>query len=196
MRERTLHLASASPRRREILEALGLVFTFAGVDLDETPRRGEAADAMVLRLATEKALAAAGEGDDRVILGADTVVILGDRILGKPRSADDALQMLAELSGRTHDVLTGVALCHGGRVDTAISRSSVRFREIPGDEAARYWQSGEPRDKAGAYAIQGLGGVFVESLRGSYSGVVGLPVFETAQLLRDAGIEILPRSGK
>jgi len=184
-----LHLASGSPRRREILEALGLRFTYAGVDVDESRLGRESAAEMVLRLAAAKAEAADRPG---VVLGADTVVVFGEQIFGKPANREDALRMLADLSGRTHEVLTAVAVRAGGRSRAALSRTRVRFRDLGTDEAVRYWHSGEPTDKAGAYAVQGLGGMFVAEIRGSYSGVVGLPVFETAALLRDAGIDILP----
>ena len=189
MSQPRLLLASGSPRRREILTNLGLRFEARGVDIDETPHAGEAAEAMVLRLASEKAAAAAP--GDRIVLAADTTVVLDGRSLGKPAGKDDALRMLGALSNREHEVLTGVAVAAAGRVDTAVSRTRVRFREIGRDEALNYWHSGEPRDKAGAYGIQGLGGVFVSNIEGSYSGVVGLPVYETAALLRRAGL-VLP----
>jgi septum formation protein len=185
-----LHLASSSPRRVEILKSLGLTFSAEGVDIDETPQPGEGVQELVLRLAEEKALAAAGQ-HDAVILGSDTVVALDGVIFGKPRGEADALDMLGKLSGRSHQVLTGVALIDGQRVFRDLSVTTVNFREIQADEALQYWQSGEPEGKAGAYAIQGLGGVFVESISGSYSGVVGLPVFQTAQLLRQAGIRVI-----
>ena len=142
---------------------------------------------MVLRLARDKAFAGM-PADPAVVIGADTAVVLGDEIFGKPRDEDDALDMLARLSGRTHQVLTGVAVLDGQQARVALSATDVRFREIGPDEALAYWQSGEPADKAGAYAIQGRGGVFVESIAGSYSGVVGLPVYETMELLRNAGL--------
>jgi len=186
-----LHLASASPRRREILEGLGLAFSYAGEDVDETPAADERPDAYVRRLALAKARSAAATRPDRATLGADTAVVLDNRILGKPGSRDEALGMLAALSGRTHEVLTGVALVYRGRERAAVSASRVSFRDIGRDEAVAYWQSGEPRDKAGAYAIQGLGAVFVRELRGSHSGVVGLPVYETARLLATVDIEVL-----
>jgi septum formation protein len=186
----SLHLASSSPRRREILKALGLSFTVGGIAVDEQRLPGEAPDAMVLRLARAKA-AAVQQNSSQVVLGADTAVVLDGDVLGKPRDCDDALSMLARLSGRTHAVLTGVALATERGMRTKLSTTEVRFREIRPDEALLYWQSGEPRDKAGAYAIQGLGGVFVETISGSYSGVVGLPVFETVQLLHDVGIQVL-----
>lgn len=185
----SLHLASASPRRRDILRSLGLTFTCGGVDVSEERLPGEAADAMVVRLARAKAEAVPRE-DSRIVLGADTAVILGEDIFGKPRDRDEGLEMLARLSGRTHAVLTGVAVYAANGPGTALSATEVRFREIRPDEALAYWQSGEPCDKAGAYAIQGRGGAFVESIAGSYSGVVGLPVFETVQLLHAAGLRV------
>jgi len=189
-----IHLASSSPRRHEILTALGLSFTAAGVDIDESRYDGEPVADMVVRLAIAKAAAAREAVDQSLpVIAADTAVAVDDEVLGKPGSQDEALQMLASLSGRTHTVLTGVALDYAGVVRTATTRTEVRFREISPDEAQSYWQSGEPLDKAGAYAVQGIAGIFVEDISGSYSGVVGLPVFETAALLADAGFDVLPR---
>jgi len=181
-----LHLASTSPRRREILAALALDFTTVHVEVDETPLDGEAPGDMVLRLAIAKAEAAA-IGPGHLALGADTAVVIDGRALGKPVDEADCLGMLASLSGRCHTVVTGVALSSADGTRTALSETDVYFREISRDEALAYWQSGEPCDKAGAYAIQGLGGAFVERIEGSYSGVVGLPVFETVALLNKAG---------
>ncbi|MCI0516656.1 MAG: Maf family nucleotide pyrophosphatase [Woeseiaceae bacterium] len=190
MNKLRLHLASGSPRRREILDALGLPYSWSATDIDETPLAGETAERMVLRLAAAKARAATGQ-PSTVILAADTAVVLDSQMLGKPASVDEAMDMLARLSGRTHLVFTGVAALAPAVEQTAMSRSEVRFREISVDEAAVYCRSGEYRGKAGGYGIQGLAGVFVESISGSYSGVVGLPVFETAKLLRAAGIDVL-----
>jgi len=189
MADLDLHLASSSARRREILTVLGIRFSFAGVDIDETAGPGEAAQDLVLRLASSKAQAC--ENDSLPILGADTVVVLGERIFGKPKSEEDALAMLAALSGRTHCVLTAVAIRNGSDLGTEMSATEVRFRDIHRDEAQSYWQSGEPQGKAGSYAIQGLGGIFVQSIKGSYSGVVGLPVYETQALLGRVGINVL-----
>lgn len=195
-----LHLASASPRRREILASLGIRHTWQGVDVDETPFPDEAADALALRLAIAKARAARAEHAAAAIyLGADTVVRLDNHNFGKAGSEEEALFMLAQLSGREHSVVTGVALCSRDGEMSALSESRVRFRVIDPAEALAYWRSGEPAGKAGAYAIQGLGGTFVAWLRGSYSGVVGLPVYETAGLLRQAGIDLLrgvPTAGR
>lgn len=185
-----LCLASTSPRRREILESLGLEFTVRSVEIDESPLPGESPLELVLRLAEGKA-AAAGNSDNTCVIAADTVVVVDGQILGKPENQAEAIDMLLCLSGRCHEVLTGVAVSRTDTVRTAHSSTAVRFREIGRDEALRYWQSGEPCDKAGAYGIQGRGGLFVEAIRGSYSGVVGLPVYETAGLLADAGIDLL-----
>jgi len=187
-----LHLASTSPRRQEILRSLGLAFTVIGVEIDETRLEGESPRQMVLRLAAEKAAAAVSE-DVELVIGADTIVLLGDRILGKPRDRDDSVEMLMSLSGRNHTVLTGVALRSSAGTSTVLSETDVRFREIDRDEALAYWQSGEPCDKAGSYAIQGRGGAFVAAIRGSYSGVVGLPVYELVDLLRNVGIEVMKK---
>ena len=192
-----LHLASASPRRREILTALRFSFTWEGVDIDESALAQESVSDMALRLATSKARTAFDSRDYGVpVLGADTLVVIDDRVFGKPKSKEEALHMLACLSGHTHQVLTGVAVLTNGRPETAVSRTDVQFREIRPDEAEAYWQSGEPAGKAGAYAVQGLGGIFVSAIHGSYTGVVGLPVYETAELLVRAGIELLPLSAE
>ena len=188
MSQKLLYLASASPRRREILRQLRLEFRFGGSAVDESVRPGESGDAMVLRLAIDKSHAARGNAD--VVLAADTTVVCADRVFGKPQTQDEAVEMLGQLSGNVHSVFTGVAVHTGSGVQTALSRTEVRFRDIDPAEAVDYWQSGEPVDKAGAYAIQGIGAVFVAELRGSYSGVVGLPVFETAGLLKAAGISV------
>jgi septum formation protein len=185
-----LYLASSSPRRQEILDALGLSFEVLHVDIDEARLPDEAPEQMVLRLASEKAASAMVVGD-YAVLGADTAVVLGERVLDKPRDRSDAEDMLLSLSGRTHRVVTGVALRTSVGSSTIFTSTEVSFREISRHEASRYWHSGEPQGKAGAYGIQGLGGVFVAAIRGSYSGVVGLPVFETATLLRAVGIDVL-----
>jgi len=190
-----LFLASKSPRRRALLEQIGVRFDVADVDLDETCLPGETPETYVLRLALDKARAGhALTGSQRSrpmpVLAADTVVVVGDQILGKPRDRGDAAGMMRLLSGRTHQVLSGIALV-GECEQQALSISEVLFREVSALEADAYWNSGEPRDKAGGYAIQGLGALFVAELRGSYSGVMGLPLFETARLLAGAGIDCL-----
>ena len=187
------YLASASPRRRQLLEQLGLRFEAVVADVDETPRAGESPRDYVLRVAQAKAEAVAGRlgSPPLPVLAADTAVVLDDMILGKPKDREEGLQMLARLAGRGHQVSSAVALWNRGGVKTVLSESQVRFRAIGAAEAAAYWDSGEPRDKAGGYGIQGLGAVFVEHLDGSYSGVMGLPLAETAALLMEAGIGVL-----
>ncbi|MDX5410065.1 MAG: Maf family nucleotide pyrophosphatase [Thauera sp.] len=194
MSEYRIYLASNSPRRRELLDQIGITYRVLRVDVDESARSGEDAAALVERLALDKARAGrAGlpPGDGRPVLGADTVVVADGRVLGKPHDRAAGLAMLAALSDRRHEVLTAVALADPRRERVLLSRSQVRFRAIDPAEAAAYWDSGEPADKAGGYAIQGLGAVFVAELAGSYSGVMGLPLFETAQLLNAFDIEIL-----
>lgn len=182
-------LASASPRRAELLSQIGIRFEQCPVSVDERPLPAETPPALAVRLARTKA-AAAARRDGLPALGSDTVVAIDDQPLGKPRDRSDALAMLARLSGRTHRVYTGVSLARGDRCEDALAVSAVTMRRIGPEEAAAYWASGECADKAGAYAIQGLGAVFVEHLAGSYSAVMGLPLFETAELLRRAGIEV------
>jgi septum formation protein len=181
-----LVLGSASPRRRELLWQIGVAHRIAIADIDERQRVGEAAGDCVQRLALAKATALWQPG--LPVLGADTAVVLDGEMLGKPRDRPSALAMLARLSGRTHRVLTAVALVDVRGSQLRLSDSEVEFRVLEPAECARYWDSGEPRDKAGGYAIQGLGAVFVRRVRGSYSGVMGLPLFETAELLDAAGI--------
>ena len=189
-----LYLASGSPRRRELLTQIGVPFSTVSAAIDEIPFPNESPVAYVERLAREKALAGREQLQASIVhnhfcvLGADTAVVLDDRILGKPVDQADALAMLMGLSGREHEVLTAVALNDTERCETRVVRSRVTFRAISEDEAGRYWASGEPHDKAGGYAIQGLAAVFVAHLNGSYSAVVGLPVCETAELLGHFGI--------
>jgi len=190
-----LYLASASPRRRELLLQIGVTCQVLPVDLDESPEPGESAEHYVGRLALDKARAALtllGKAERTLILAADTAVVIGADILGKPRDAADAAAMLRRLSGGEHRVLSGVALIGAdGRETSALSESRVRMRRIFDAEIAAYWATGEPADKAGGYAIQGRAAVFVEALSGSYSGVMGLPLFETAALLAAAGVPSL-----
>lgn len=187
----TLYLASASPRRRELLAQIGVSFTTHVVPIDETPQPGEAPAAYVERLALAKAQAALGTLDDRhdaVVLGSDTAVVLDGRILGKPVDREDALATLAALSGREHQVLTAVALVSGARAEARVVASTVRFKALDRTQLEAYWATGEPRDKAGSYGIQGLAAVFVSQMQGSYSAVVGLPLCETAELLAQFAI--------
>jgi septum formation protein len=183
-------LASESPRRRELLRQIGVSFRILRVAVDESPRPSEAAGDYVSRLARDKAHAGQGNaspGRQRV-LGADTAVVLDGRILGKPRDREHGLAMLGALSGRTHQVLTAVALASGDSTSLRLSTSDVTLRRLEPAECSAYWDTGEPEDKAGGYAIQGFAAVFVAALRGSYSGVMGLPLCETAELLDAAGV--------
>lgn len=185
-----LVLASASPRRRELLSQLDIRFTVSAADIDETPQAGEAAEAYVGRLAREKARVVASRHPGAWVLAADTTVALGAELLGKPRDAEEAQAMLTRLSGRTHDVYTGVALA-GRHEETLVVRTRVTFRSLSPGEMSWYANSGEPLDKAGAYAIQGKGGFLVAGVEGSPSNVVGLPLGETVALLERAGL-LLP----
>ncbi|MNC42307.1 Maf-like protein YhdE [compost metagenome] len=185
-----LYLASASPRRRELLLQIGVPHRRVDAPIDESVLPGETPAAYVERLARAKAaagLAALGL-EDACVLGADTAVVLEGRILGKPLDRADGLAMLAALSGRTHEVLTAVAVADGDRCRAQVVSSRVHFRPIAAVEQQAYWNTGEPLDKAGGYAIQGLAAIFVDRLEGSYSAVVGLPLAETAALLGEFGI--------
>lgn len=194
-----IYLASESPRRRELLQQIGVSFRLVGAAVDETALAGESPPAYVARVAASKADAGwqgCRDAQQAPVLAADTAVILDGRILGKPADRCDAEDMLERLSGRTHQVLTAVALRTAAGRSSRISRSEVTFRAIAAGEARAYWETGEPHDKAGAYAIQGRAAVFVADLRGSFSGVMGLPLFETAELLCDAGIPYWNGGGK
>lgn len=183
-----IYLASASPRRRQLLEQLGVCFTEIRQDVDEALQPRESPEVFVLRLALEKARAGLQTlPADRLrpVLGADTVVVIDDAVLGKPADGAQAIAMLERLSGQVHRVLTGVAMVETEREATRLSVSNVTFRQLHSDELHAYWRSGEPRDKAGGYAIQGRGAVFIEHLSGSYSGVMGLPLFEVGDLLAE-----------
>ncbi len=195
-----LYLASASPRRTALLSQIGVAHDCLVAEVDESVHPGESPETFVLRVALDKARAGrcklgAAAGTGVSVLGADTAVVIDGEILGKPRDEGHALAMLGQLSGRTHRVLSGVALVDGERERTRLSESRVSFRLITPGEAWAYWHSGEPADKAGGYAIQGLGAVFVARLEGSYSGVMGLPLYETAMLLQEAGFGVFPGSG-
>jgi septum formation protein len=186
-----LYLASASPRRRELLAQIGLRFGVLPQEVDESVQPNEAPTDYVLRIAIAKAqaaLAAAGRQHPIPILSADTSVVLGNTIFGKPASLLEAKHMLSSLAGQTHQVLTAVVVCQDQQLFNKVVTTAVRFRAISEAEIEAYWHAGEPKDKAGAYAIQGRGALFVESISGSYSNVVGLPLFETAQLLSQFGI--------
>jgi len=182
-----LILASASPRRRELLEVAGVAHVVDAVDVDERRMSDEPADTYATRVARSKALAGQARHPTDVVLGADTIVVVGDDVLGKPVDDAEAVAMLTRLSGRAHDVVTGVALAWPGHDRVVVERTRVWFAPISDDEIYRYVATGEPRDKAGAYAIQGMASRFVQRIDGSYSNVVGLPVATVLQLLRDAG---------
>lgn len=184
-----LVLASASPRRRELLSQLDIRFTISAADIDETPHPGEAAPAYVERLAREKARVVAARHPGAWVLAADTTVALGTELMGKPRDPAEAQAMLTRLSGRTHDVYTGVALA-GRHEEALVVHTRVTFRALRDAELAWYAHSGEPLDKAGAYAIQGKGGFLVAGVAGSTSNVVGLPLGETLALLERAGVPL------
>lgn len=187
------YLASRSPRRQQLLDQLGLGYHVLGVDVTEQPGIGERAEDFVRRAALDKALAGwrvEGRRLDLPVLGADTAVVLDDALLGKPRDRAHGLEMLARLSGRQHRVLSAVAVVAPARQHVRLSVSEVSFRSISAREREAYWATGEPADKAGSYAIQGLGAVFVKTLNGSHSAVMGLPLFETAELLAEFGINV------
>ena len=183
-------LASASPRRCELLDQIGVTYRVNPVDIDETPLEGEGPDEYVNRVAADKSLQAWRQGDKQIpVLSADTVVVLNGMIMGKPRNREDAIIMLTRLSGRTHQVYSAVSL-RGSEHWQALNITDVTFKTITRSEILSYWRTGEPEDKAGAYAIQGIGSLFVQKISGSFSAVVGLPLFETADLLLKAGITI------
>jgi septum formation protein len=188
--QRPLVLASASPRRRELLARLGVRFTVRAADIDETPRPGEAPGVYVLRLAQEKARAAARPGE--LVLAADTTVVVDGEILGKPTDDADAARMLRLLSGREHEVLTGVAVVElePERMVSAVERTAVRMAPLSPEEIEWYVDTGEPRDKAGAYAIQELGSLFVTGVAGNQTNVVGLPVPVVYRLLLEVGFDV------
>ncbi len=186
-------LASSSPRRRELLASIGLEFDVMPSDIPEVRGEGEAPEEYVARLSREKASAIAEEHPARWVIAADTTVLLGDQVLEKPRHGEDAKRMLATIAGNTHIVYTGVTVMNldGHHRDTRVAESEVRILPLTVDDIAWYVRTGEPLDKAGAYAAQGLGGMFVDSIHGSYTNVVGLPLALLFQMLRRAGIDPL-----
>jgi len=188
-----IYLASASPRRRELLAQIGIRYRLLRSDIPEIPAAGETAQDFVIRMALEKAQAGKGYiGADKPkpVLGADTAVVVDNKILGKPQNKEHGLAMLESLSGRTHEVMSAVALV-GEKTDIRLNISKVSFRQTSAYEREGYWQTGEPNDKAGAYGIQGIAAIFISGLEGSYSAVMGLPLYETAELLEQAGIKPL-----
>ncbi|VAW88775.1 Septum formation protein Maf [hydrothermal vent metagenome] len=191
-RNYSLLLASRSPRRAELLKQIGVDFEVRVADVVELRAEGETPENFVLRLAREKACCvweqAQAETRSVAVLGADTIVTLHGEVYGKPLDYDDALSMWAKLSGATHDVYTAVTLCYDNEIHVALSKNKVSFRTLSLPEQKAYWRSGEPCDKAGGYAIQGLGAIFVKRLEGSFSGVMGLPLYETASLLTQINV--------
>lgn len=184
-----LVLASSSPRRRQLLEQLGLAFDVEAADVDETAHPGETAEAQVERLARDKALVIAGRRMDAVVIGSDTVVVVDDEVLGKPADAEDAVRMLLRLQGREHTVATGVAVAYdGARATSAVERVRVRFRSYDETFARAYVSTGEPMDKAGAYGIQGYGAALVDGIDGDFFAVMGLPLVRLLALLRSIGL--------
>jgi len=190
IQEPLLVLASASPRRRELLTQIGVPHEVRPVAIDESPLAGESPRALVERLALEKALAGLDVTDGRLpVLGSDTIVVVDQTVLGKPRDAADARRMLRLLSGRAHQVLTAVALAQDTRSGVRLSESTVHFAPLEEDWIRRYWASGEPADKAVAYAVQGRAALRIRRIEGSYSGIMGLPLYETGLLLAEFGID-------
>ena len=187
-------LASASPRRRELLSGIGLAFDIDKPDIEESPFRGETASDYVRRLAGEKARTVLQRQRNRLILAADTTVVIDGDILEKPKSKDEGVEMLQRLSGTRHQVMTGVSIINDDRESSFVSTSYVIFRALAEDEILWYWNTGEPRDKAGGYGLQGAGGAFIEAINGSYSNVIGLPLAETVSLLRSFGVKVMQNS--
>ncbi len=185
-----LVLASASPRRFELLKQIGIEAVKHPVDIDETPLALEPPEVYVERLSRTKAEQGLKLNPGNSVLGSDTVVVVSGEILGKPKNKADFQRMMALYSGQEHHVLTGVALANEHNTFYRLNQTLVKFREISDFELERYWQTGEPLDKAGGYGIQGKAAVFIESITGSHSGVMGLPLAETAELLEQAGFEL------
>ena len=187
-------LASASPRRRQLLDQINIRYRHLEPRIDEVLRSNESPEEFARRNALEKAISVQSMpdiGDQLPILGADTVVTLNKRVFGKPQNKDDFLNMLELLSDTSHHVITAVALVTSTSKLQAISNSKVTFRTISKNEGMQYWNTLEPKDKAGGYAIQGLAAIFIKNISGSYSGVMGLPLYETANLLSQTGIHAL-----
>lgn len=202
--DKKIYLASRSPRRRELLAQIGVGFELLllrddlarGMDVDESPLPGENPHDYVLRVSHAKAEVGWLRVQQRrlphfPVLAADTAVVLNGRIMGKPANRDAAMEMLLALSGKRHEVLTAVAVANAGRIEQKLSASIVQFGKLTNHAVRRYAMTGEPLDKAGAYAIQGHAAAFIEKIEGSYSGVMGLPLYETAELLAQFGIEVL-----
>ncbi|MFT6926281.1 MAG: septum formation protein [Psychromonas sp.] len=186
-----IYLASSSPRRSELLSQIAVSFNQVKADIEEKPQTGESAQDYVLRLALQKAQAGfKNSHKDRPVLGADTIIVIDQQILEKPRDKNHARKMLQLLSGRVHQVFTAVALVQGVDTKSILVKTEVSFKTLSEQEISDYWQTGEPLDKAAGYAIQGVAGKFITHISGSYSGVVGLPLFETAELISEFMQEI------
>lgn len=181
-------LASASPRRRELLQQIQVSYALLPVDIDESPLPGEAPEQLVQRLAQQKAAAGFALQPRRPALGSDTIVVVDKQILGKPADRQHAIEMLGKLSGRSHQVMTAVAVCSEDKQSCVLNTSEVQFCELSAEQIEAYWQTGEPLGKAGGYAIQGLAAQFIVTISGSYSGIMGLPLYETAELLKQHGV--------
>lgn len=188
----SLYLASGSPRRKELLHQLKLDFSVVNAPVEEVALPNEPPFSYVQRMAIEKALAGFNKvpGKQVWVIGGDTAVVLKGKVFGKPKNEADACRMLYRLSGKTHTVLSGIAVVYDGEVFSAVNQTEVTFRTISEAEVHEYWLSGEPEGKAGSYAIQGMGARFIEKINGSYSAVMGLPLFELDQLLSAAGYKI------
>ncbi len=185
----SLILASQSPRRKELLTQLGYQFESCPADIDESVIGSESPQDYVLRLAKGKALhVAQAQPADTFVLGSDTSVVIDEHILGKPKDLAECITMLERLSGRVHCVFTAIAVARNGAVQARLIETQVSFKALTTSEIEAYWRTGEPQDKAGSYGIQGIGGQFVSQIKGSYSAVVGLPLYETVQLLSDMGL--------
>lgn len=182
-------LASASPRRAELLDQIGIAYQVQAVDINEDALQGETAEELVVRLAQEKSQAITNT--DLPVLGADTLGVIDGQLLVKPQNLEHAHQMLSQMSGNWHEILSAVAISYKNETSVRLNHNRVLFRPISDAEINAYWQTNEPQDKAGAYAIQGLAATFIEQIEGSYSGIMGLPLFETSELLEKVGIKIL-----
>ena len=184
-------LASASPRRAELLDQIGITYDIQSVDIYESPKQNESAEVLVQRLAVEKSQAI--PNTSKPVLGADTLGLIDEEILVKPNNLDHSIQMLTAMSGNWHEILSAVAITYKGNTNVRLNRNRVLFRNITRDEIISYWKTGEPQDKAGSYAIQGIAAMFIERIEGSYSGIMGLPLFETMQLLNNLGLGSLTK---
>ncbi len=182
-------LASASPRRAELLDQIGITYQVQAVDIDESPLSNESAESLVKRLAIEKSQAVTHQ--HLPVLGADTLGLLRGEILVKPKDFEHAYAMLSSMSGNWHDIFSAVAVTYQNKSIMRLNMNRVLFRPISKAEIKAYWHTGEPQDKAGAYAIQGLAATFIEKIEGSYSGIMGLPLYETSQLFYELGINTI-----